>query len=314
MKVTGDRPLTEPRPATIAREAFLSLYAPAAKRLSIFLARSRSSTPGKNVYDLLFAVLRRLHLRIPLLSKTFFGQRMHILLPEFGSCTMLENGMHDLQTPLYFAAVLRDGSVCFDGGANFGFYSLLARFLVGERGSVHAFEPASFAFSFLQKNLGNANNAKLVQAAVSDSNGIIQFAQLSPISSGFSRVATAGNAPSKAELISVRCLRLDTYCADTGVMPDLVKLDVEGHELAALRGMEGTISTGQPFIILEYGMAEGDNMAASLFLVDRGYSAFVAQGSTIRRCSLDEIAASAPGENYLFAAPGRLGLLAEWIV
>jgi FkbM family methyltransferase len=296
------------------RETFLCLYAPAAKRLSIFLARCHSSMPRKNAYNLLFAVLRRLHLRIPLLSKTFFGQRMHILLPEFGSCTVFENGMQDLRTPLYFAAVLREGSVCFDGGANFGFYSLLARSLVGERGSVHAFEPAIFAFSFLQKNLGDAKNAKLVQAAVSDSNGTVQFARFSAIASGFNRVATAGNAASKAELISVRCLRLDTYCADTGVTPDLVKLDVEGHELAALQGMERTITTAQPFIILEYGMAEGDDIAASRFLVDRGYSAFVAEGCAIRPCSLDRIAASAAGENYLFAAPGRLGLLAEWIV
>jgi FkbM family methyltransferase len=297
------------------REAFLRLYAPAAKRLSISLARGYSSTPRKNAYNLLFAVLRRLHLRIPLLSKTFFGRRMHILLPEFGSCTVVENGMADIQTPLYFAAVLREGSVCFDGGANFGFYSLLARFLVGERGNVHAFEPATFAFSFLQKNLRDAKNAKLVQAAVSDSNGTLQFARrFSAIASGFNRVATAGNIASEAELISVRCLCLDTYCADTGVTPDLVKLDVEGHELASLQGMERTITTAQPFIILEYGMAEGDNIAASRFLVDRGYSAFVAEGCTIRPCSLDRIAASAAGENYLFAAPGRLGLLAEWIV
>ena len=296
------------------REAFLRLYAPAAKRLSISLARYDSSMPRKNAYHLLFAVLRRLHLRIPLLSKTFFGRRMHILLPEFGSCTVVENGMLDLQTPLYFAAVLREGSVCFDGGANFGFYSLLARFLVGERGNVHAFEPATFAFFFLQKNLRDAKNAKLVQAAVSDSNGTLQFARFSAIASGFNRVATAGNAASKAELISVRCLRLDTYRADTGVTPDLVKLDVEGHELAALQGMERTITTAQPFIILEYGMAEGDNIAASRFLVDRGYSAFVAEGCTIRPCSLDRIAASDPGENYLFAAPDRLGLLEEWIV
>jgi len=296
------------------RETFLRLYAPAAKRLSISLSRGYSSTPRKSVSNLLFAVLRRLHLRIPLLSKTFFGRRMHILLPEFGSCTVVENGMLDLQTPLYFAAVLCEGSVCFDGGANFGFYSLLARFLVGERGNVHAFEPATFAFSFLQKNLRDARNAKLVQAAVSDSNGTLQFARFSAISSGFNRVATVGNTASKAELISVRCLRLDTYCADTGVTPDLVKLDVEGHELAALQGMERTITTAQPFIIIEYGMAGGDNMAASRFLVDRGYSAFVAEGCTIRPCSLDRIAASDPGENYLFAARDRLGLLEEWIV
>ncbi len=237
---------------------------------------------------------------------------MHILLPEFGSCTVLENGILDLQTPLYFAAVLRDGDVCFDGGANFGFYSLLARSLVGEAGGVHAFEPAPLAFSFLQKNLREAKNATLIQGAVSDANGTLQFARFSAISSGFNRVAGAGNAPSNAELIPVRCLRLDTYCAEAGVTPDLIKLDIEGHELAALQGMERTITTARPFIILEYGMAGGDNLAASRFLVDRGYRSFVAEGYVIRACSLDRIATSAPGENYLFAAPDRLGLLAEW--
>ena len=112
MEATGKVPLSEAGHAIMDRARFLRLFIPAAERLSNFLGRLSASRPRKNAYDLFFAVLRRLHIQIPLYSQTFFGQRMHILLPEFGSCTVVENGMLDLQTPLYLAAVLRAGDVC----------------------------------------------------------------------------------------------------------------------------------------------------------------------------------------------------------
>lgn len=313
MEFKEDKTFTEHRRTLIRREEFLNLYAPAAERLNRFFARRSQPRPHKNSYDLLFGVLRRLHLRISLRSRIFSGQSMHVVLPEFGSCTIMENSMLDLQTPVYCAAVLREGDVFFDGGANLGFYSLLAQLLVGNAGGIHAFEPAAFAFSILQKNLRHCQNATPVQAAVSSSDGTLKFANFGTIAGGFNRVATTGNTASKADIVPVRCLRFDTYCAEISKTPDLVKLDVEGHELAALQGLERTIALAQPFIILEYGMAEVDNLAASRFLVDRGYRPLIAENCALRFTSLEQIGASAPGENYLFAAPCRIDRLTEWM-
>jgi FkbM family methyltransferase len=298
----------------VERERFLRYYTPAAERFLGTTARRSAANSRKNAYDFLFAILRRLQVRVPWYSQTFFGQRMHILLPEFGSCTVIENGILDTQTPLYFAAVLREGGVCFDGGANFGFYSLLARSLVGRSGSVHSFEPADFAFSYLRKNLGKTTNVCLINAAVSNSDGNISFAKFGTIAGGFNRVAVPEKAAPKAELIEVRCLRLDTYCAEVGVVPDLIKLDVEGHELAALKGAVSTVEKGRPYVILEYGMADDDNIGASTFLLSRGYRSLVAKDGGLRFCSVEEIAASPPGENILFATPDRLAALSEWLV
>lgn len=294
-------------------ETFLKLYIPAAKRLEKLLARRSCASSRKSAYDLAFAALRRLHLQISFSCRTFFGDSMQVLLPEYGSCTIWETGIVDVQTPLYLAATLPQGGVCFDGGANFGFYSLLALALVGQSGSVHSFEPAPFAFAFLRQNLLRAENARLVQAAISDSEGDCQFAEFSVIAGGFNRVDQCASKVAKANHIVVRGLRLDTYCESVGVTPDVIKLDVEGHELFALRGLERTIALTQPSIIIEYGMADDDNLGASRFLLDRGYRSFVAENYAIKECRLDRIAASAPGENYLFVAPNKFGALAHWI-
>ena len=295
------------------RERFLEMYSPAAKRFGKLTARRSGSSSRKNAYDLLFVGLRRLNFQFSCNCRTFFGDSMRVLLPEYGSCTVWETGIVDLQTPMYLAAALPKGGVCFDGGANFGFYSLLALALVGQSGSVHSFEPAAVAFAFLEKNLRCFENARLVQAAVSDSDGSCRFTDLSVIAGGFNRVDSAGVEASKGQSIQVRCLRLDTYCDQAGIAPDVIKLDVEGHELAALRGLERTIAEAQPCIIVEYGMAEGDNLGASRFLLDRGYRSLVAGSCKLNACSLDHIAASAPGENYLFVPPDRLKAMASWI-
>jgi FkbM family methyltransferase len=56
---------------------------------------------------------------------------------------------------------------------------------------------------------------------------------------------------------------------DLGLAPDLLKIDVEGHEIAALRGLRLTLSSARPVILLEY--TPGYFAKYSEFLIAQGY-------------------------------------------
>src|SRR5712692_81229 len=82
------------------------------------------------------------------------------------------------QTALFRRAV-RPGDVVFDIGAHAGYYTLLASALVGPTGKVFAFEPDTRNYRMLEKQIAinRCSNVVLSSSAVSDSNGVAQFAR-----------------------------------------------------------------------------------------------------------------------------------------
>jgi FkbM family methyltransferase len=133
---------------------------------------------------------------------------------------------------------VRPGMTVVDVGANIG---LLARHLaraVGPGGQVAAFEPDPANFAALRANLARFPQAVAVMAAISDQPGRFPFFLHPSSSAGNSLAQIAG-----AARVDVECLPLDAYLAQAGLARlDLVKLDVEGAEIAALRGMHGALA------------------------------------------------------------------------
>lgn len=139
-----------------------------------------------------------------------------------------------------FRRALTPGQIAIDVGASLGAYALLFGQWVGETGRVYAFEPAPIIADGLERHValnGLASTVAVVRAAVADRTSSAGF--IAPGLHAINRLAHADEAAPGA--IEVRTTSLDDFCAEAGIEPDLVKIDVEGTELAVLRGARNTI-------------------------------------------------------------------------
>ncbi len=125
----------------------------------------------------------------------------------------------------------QDG-IFFDLGANVGFCSFgLASDKPGAQ--FHLFEASPQMINLLNKSidLHQAYSFRLTQSCLSDREGHTRF-HLTTEQSGQSHVATSGE-----EGIKVVNLLLDNYCQDHAIVQiDFAKIDLEGHEVPALKG------------------------------------------------------------------------------
>lgn len=131
--------------------------------------------------------------------------------------------------------------VVVDGGANRGDYSRCVLRLAGEVGiaaEVHAFEPAPACVAELRTAFAGEAAFRLTPSALSDHAGEATLYDGQSGSSLASLVPRAEHSHENGAAVSVPLLRLDDYLAQHGVARvDLLKLDVEGHEIAALHGL-----------------------------------------------------------------------------
>jgi len=145
---------------------------------------------------------------------------------------------------------LRQGGVFLDIGANIGFFSMLAAALVGPTGSVLAFEPNPDNCLLLQMS-ARANRfgqIQLHQNAVADTFGVLKLATEG--SNGW----IAGEHDTMARHQTpffAQTVPLDAVLGDLPRL-DLVKIDIEGAEPAALRGMQGLLERHRPAILTEF--------------------------------------------------------------
>lgn len=175
-------------------------------------------------------------------------------LAVFPDCCMAY-GLFERQTERVLRKLLRPGDHFVDGGANIGYFTLKAAQLVGERGRVDAFEPQPDNRARLLKNI-EVN--KLVgridvhDVALSDRPGEVMihfFTSGDGKNHGCSTIVPPEGAQTRAT--AVRTVRMDEHLR--GTTPRLVKLDIEGAEPLAVRGMTGLLQSPKPpAVIIEW--------------------------------------------------------------
>lgn len=143
------------------------------------------------------------------------------------------------------------GMVVVDAGANYGIYTVVAARLVGPSGRVLSFEPGRQAFSVLKMNIeiNQLHNVRAYRAALSDKNGKARLYHSENGRTSFS-LGCPKSAPVGFEEVTTRTLE-SVLQEEVAGRVGLIKLDVEGAEELALRGVRDAILHSRPTIILE---------------------------------------------------------------
>lgn len=146
------------------------------------------------------------------------------------------------------------GMVILDIGANVGFYSLFFARLVGAAGRVYAFEPDPLSRRILEgrKHAAGLSNLEIAPVALGDREGRVTL-YCNPTNRADNRLHDSLQAPG-VEAVNVPLTTLDTFCAERGITRvDAMKMDVQGAEVAALRGMRETMRKTPPrWLFLEF--------------------------------------------------------------
>jgi FkbM family methyltransferase len=176
---------------------------------------------------------------------------------DTGSETQRRNRIDDRNLRLLLAFCLQPGSNCLEVGANRGIF-LHEIDRVAPDGRHIVYEPVPNQAERLARMFPRMD---VRQRALSDRNGQSRFVRVVDVGSqGLSRLEGAEGGPLppgvRSETIVVETDRLDDHLPD-GWLPDFVKIDVEGAELAVLRGAIETLRRARPIVALEVGWQPG---------------------------------------------------------
>lgn len=182
-------------------------------------------------------------------------------------------GSYEPRTLRAYRRILQPGAVVADIGANIGAHTLHFANLVGDQGRVFAFEPTDYASAKLRANL--ALNPTLVPRVaveqlflVADASGVMPASVPSswPVSGPEPDDLHSGHLGKYQALADARATTADDYFRGQGLSRlDLVKLDVDGHELAVLKGFQQTLRRFRPPILIELAPYVYDGTNASEF-------------------------------------------------
>jgi FkbM family methyltransferase len=179
-----------------------------------------------------------------------------LLMPQVSLFCRIGNKVYDHAFPIYrlcygaFKAyadraerqllrrIVSAGDIVVDAGANIGIYSRFLSRCVGQNGIVHAFEPSAKNFKRLQAATRSLANVRLSQAAVGEYSGRSELyvsAKLNVDHRTYPTEVVSRYA------IPIEIVALDDYF-EPGQRVDLIKMDIQGYELHALRGADRVLA------------------------------------------------------------------------
>lgn len=200
----------------------------------------------------------------------------------------IREGWAEPWNDIMLRALLRDGDVCVNVGANYGYFTLLAGILVGDRGKVFSFEANPSIFAHLMRSLffsGTINRTSLFNRAVSDKDGDSVEFMFDPQFSGGGACAWQGDIGSIVPRELEQCvwsektvpelldehgmwrvgqvglfstfqattITLDTALRGKADRIDLLLMDIEGSEPYAILGATEMLrKSPNPRVILEW--------------------------------------------------------------
>lgn len=186
----------------------------------------------------------------------------------------------------YMLSKIRAGQNVVDVGAHIGYFTIIMSLLVGDGGTVFAFEPEPCNFELLRTNLAlnGVRNVTAESRAVSDQAGRAGL-HLSGCNTGDHRLY---GSPAERDVHEVDTVTLDGYFAGSDEPVHFVKIDAQGLEPRILDGMGALIeqNRGRLILLMEFspgllrcaGCDLGDflrrleSLQAAVFWLNKGHA------------------------------------------
>lgn len=149
---------------------------------------------------------------------------------------------------------LKANSIFWDVGANVGLYSVLFA-TSNPTWKVYSFEPNTKVHTKFLKNIShnNCKNVQLVPLALSDSKQKVSL-KINQNRPGTSSIYSKRGKFVHSKIIE--CIPGDELFLSGKIpAPDLIKIDVEGHELKVLHGLKEIISNHKPIVAIEIALS-----------------------------------------------------------
>ena len=222
----------------------------------------------KRIINLYYIILTREHrvIRYPFTTFLIFTQVYNI--NGKNNWLAVENGW-EFQNFKILQKKINLGDTIIDVGALLGPYTIFFSKLIGDKGKVYSFEPDDKAFDMLKRNieLNNCFNVKLENFALSNKQEEAILWNYGEEGNSISSIKDHQNLSFKnknllskfmkdriknkrGKLISL--ITLDKYCFERNIIPNGLKIDVEGLEGLVIEGGMKLIQKCKPWIILDF--------------------------------------------------------------
>lgn len=178
-----------------------------------------------------------------------------ILYPDNEICrSIFVTGRYEPNEFTLLSKVLRPGMTFVDVGANLGLYTLYAARKVGPNGRVISIEPSSREVAILKRNidLNALTNVQIHQVALSDRTAEVELLVACARQSGHNTLGSFGYNTPLDHREKILAQPLDALVrAEHLSRVEVIKMDVEGAELGALRGAIETLESFRPTLLME---------------------------------------------------------------
>lgn len=153
-------------------------------------------------------------------------------------------GLFEKKESRFFEHFIKEGDICFDVGANVGYYTNLFASIAGKSGRVFSVEPLlrNVRLIELASVINKTDNIVNVLCAGASS----EDAEVSFSFDGDSSYASVNTGGDGNVGVTINCKRIDSIVSDFNLSKiDILKMDVEGWEYHALQGMKGILADPQ---------------------------------------------------------------------
>ena len=215
-------------------------------------------------------------------GKTFFGSKVHLLLPSSTDIYLAGGKSHDSEIRLakFLITHLNESDTFVDIGAHYGYFTLLGAQLVGDQGRVYAFEASPVTYGILSENCSALDRIEHFNLAVSDKEGTLSFYEFPNLYSEYNSLLVEQYVEENwfsdftPKEIQINSICIDIFFTQNEIQPKVIKIDVEGAEDRVIRGMKSHLEVHSPFIVLEYLSSQRGNNShkeAEALLIKLGY-------------------------------------------